>query len=122
MNEFLKAFKDGFVQGARETPRGFFAPVVALCRWLNRVTDEAMSKKGRQDERRRTIHSEPAKGMEASVFDNHADVSMEAWHVPLAHALERITVLEHRQDKLDQAMRSARAAHGPDDSAIENKE
>jgi hypothetical protein len=122
MNEFLKAFKDGFIQGARETPRGFFAPVVALCRWLNRVTDQAMSKKGRQDERRRTIHSEPAQGMKASVLDSHADVSMEMWHVTLAHALERITVLEHRQDKLDQAMRSARAAHGPDDSVIENKE
>lgn len=42
MNDVLKAFLDGCAQGARETPRGFFAPVVALFRWLDRVTDEAM--------------------------------------------------------------------------------
>lgn len=42
MNEYLKSFVDGFVQGARETPRGFFAPITAFFGWLNRVTDEAM--------------------------------------------------------------------------------
>jgi len=122
MNEFLKAFKDGFIQGARETPRGFFAPVVAVCRWLNRVTDEAMRGKGRKDERRRTSRLELRERTEASTGDSHADAPMDAWHATLADALERITVLEHRQDKLDQAMRSACAAHGPDDSATENKE
>jgi hypothetical protein len=122
MNEFLKAFKDGFIQGARETPRGFFAPVVAMYRWLDLVTDEAMKGKGRQDERRRTIRTEPRESGEASTVDSHADIPMEAGHGTLAAALERITALEHRQDELDRAMRSARAAHGPDDAAIDTKE
>jgi hypothetical protein len=49
MNESLKAFKDGVIQGARETPRGFFARLgpVSLAK---PGTDEALSGKGRQDE------------------------------------------------------------------------
>ncbi|AGG89021.1 hypothetical protein [Rhodanobacter denitrificans] len=43
MNDNVKAFIEGFVQGVKETPRGFFAPVTAFFRWLNRVTDEAMA-------------------------------------------------------------------------------
>jgi len=43
MNNYLKAFVEGCIQGAKETPRGFFAPAVALFRWLNRVTDEALN-------------------------------------------------------------------------------
>jgi hypothetical protein len=42
MNNNFKDFKSGFVQGVRETPRGFFAPVIALFRWMDRVTDEVM--------------------------------------------------------------------------------
>jgi hypothetical protein len=42
MNENFRAFTEGFVEGAKETPRGFFAPVIALCRWLDRVCDDAM--------------------------------------------------------------------------------
>jgi Protein of unknown function (DUF2384) len=42
MNDNFKDFKSGFVQGVRETPRGFFAPVIALFRWMDRVTDEVM--------------------------------------------------------------------------------
>jgi hypothetical protein len=42
MNENFRAFTEGFVEGAKETPRGFFAPVIALCRWLDRIGDEAM--------------------------------------------------------------------------------
>jgi hypothetical protein len=42
MNDNFKDFKSGFVQGVRETPRGFFAPVIAFFRWMDRVTDEAM--------------------------------------------------------------------------------
>lgn len=42
MSAYLKAFFEGFVEGARETPRGFFAPITALFCWLNRVTDEAL--------------------------------------------------------------------------------
>jgi len=122
MNESLKSFKDGFIQGARETPRGFFAPVVALCRWLNRVTDEAVSGKGQQDERRRVLHSEHAQRLEASTVDSRADVSSDARHATLADALERIKVLEQRQNELDRAMRSARAAQGPDGSTIDTKE
>ena len=43
MNDNLKAFLEGAVEGAKETPRGFFAPVIALSRWMCRVTDEAMA-------------------------------------------------------------------------------
>jgi hypothetical protein len=42
MNDNLKAFLEGAVEGAKETPRGFFAPVIAFFAWLNRVTDEAL--------------------------------------------------------------------------------
>ena len=43
MNDNLKAFCEGVVEGAKETPRGFFAPVIAFFAWLNRVTDEALT-------------------------------------------------------------------------------
>jgi hypothetical protein len=43
MNDNLKAFATGFIQGVKETPRGFMAPVLALIRWLDRVTDEVIS-------------------------------------------------------------------------------
>ncbi|MBB6188978.1 hypothetical protein [Rhodanobacter sp. MP7CTX1] len=122
MNESLKAFKDGFIQGVRETPRGFFAPVLALCHWLNRVTDDAMRGKGRKDERRPIIHSEPDQRMEPSTVDSNAERSKDTWHATLTHLLERITVLEQRQDELDRVMRSAREVQGPDDSAIDEKE
>ncbi len=42
MNGNFKAFWIGFVEGAKETPRGFFAPFSAACRWLYRVTNEAL--------------------------------------------------------------------------------
>ena len=42
MNEHLKAFFEGAVEGAKETPQGFFAPVTAFFAWLNRVTDAAL--------------------------------------------------------------------------------
>ena len=42
MNDNFKDFKSGFVQGAKETPRGFFAPIIALFRWMSQVTDEVM--------------------------------------------------------------------------------
>ncbi len=35
MNDFLK----GFIKGAKETPRGFFAPAIAIWRLLISVTD-----------------------------------------------------------------------------------
>lgn len=39
MSEFLK----GFVQGARETPRGYFAPIIAVWRVLFRITDDEVN-------------------------------------------------------------------------------
>ena len=42
MNDNLKAFFEGAVEGAKETPRGFFAPVTGFIAWLDRVTDEAL--------------------------------------------------------------------------------
>lgn len=35
MNDFV----EGFIKGAKETPRGFFAPAVAVWRLLVGVTD-----------------------------------------------------------------------------------
>lgn len=40
MNDFVK----GFIQGAKETPRGFFAPAVAIWRLLVGVTDSLIRK------------------------------------------------------------------------------
>lgn len=40
MNDFVK----GFIQGAKETPRGFFAPAVAVWRLLVGVTDSLIRK------------------------------------------------------------------------------
>ena len=48
MNEILRASWHGFVKGLRETLRGYFAPLVAFCRWLYRVTDEALTQGGKQ--------------------------------------------------------------------------
>jgi hypothetical protein len=35
----MRDFLDGFLKGARETPRGFFAPAIALWRLLLRTTE-----------------------------------------------------------------------------------
>lgn len=43
MNDNFKNFKSGFIQGAKETPRGFFAPLMVLFRWMDRVTDEVIN-------------------------------------------------------------------------------
>ena len=43
VNEYLKAAVDGFMQGAKETPRGFIAPLIALVRWMDRVTGDGMA-------------------------------------------------------------------------------
>lgn len=40
MNDFAKAF----VKGAKETPRGYFAPAVAVWRVLFSVTESLVSK------------------------------------------------------------------------------
>jgi len=42
MNEFIL----GFIKGARETPRGYFAPAVAVWRVLLKVTDSLLHTKG----------------------------------------------------------------------------
>ncbi len=42
MNKYMKAIWAGCVQGAKETPRGFFAPLIVLVRWMSRVSDEGM--------------------------------------------------------------------------------
>jgi hypothetical protein len=45
MNDFL----EGFVKGARETPRAFFAPVVAIWRLLYTVTESLVAPKTGKD-------------------------------------------------------------------------
>jgi len=44
MNDFL----EGFVKGAKETPRGYFAPVIALWRLLFNVTESLLESKTRK--------------------------------------------------------------------------
>jgi hypothetical protein len=44
MNDFLR----GFIKGAKETPRGYFAPAIALWRLLISVTD-SLTKESRQN-------------------------------------------------------------------------
>lgn len=41
MNDFVT----GFIKGAKETPRGFFAPAVAIWRLLVGVTDSLIRNK-----------------------------------------------------------------------------
>ena len=41
MNDFLQ----GFVKGAKETPRGFFAPAIAIWRLLVSVTESLTKEK-----------------------------------------------------------------------------
>lgn len=41
MNDFVQ----GFIKGAKETPRGFFAPAIAIWRLLVGVTDSLTKQK-----------------------------------------------------------------------------
>jgi hypothetical protein len=41
----MRAFLDGFMKGARETPRGYFAPAVAIWRLLVTTTDSLLAEK-----------------------------------------------------------------------------
>lgn len=41
MNEFLQ----GFIKGAKETPRGFFAPAIAIWRLLVGVSESLIKEK-----------------------------------------------------------------------------
>lgn len=43
MNEFLQ----GFIKGAKETPKGFFAPAIAIWRLLVEVSESLTQEKGR---------------------------------------------------------------------------
>jgi hypothetical protein len=45
MNDFLA----GFVKGARETPRAFFAPAVAIWRLFYTVTESLLAPRARKD-------------------------------------------------------------------------
>ncbi len=40
MNDFLQ----GFIKGAKETPRAFFAPAIAIWRLMLSVTDSLMER------------------------------------------------------------------------------
>jgi len=40
----MHEFWEGFKRGAKETPRGFFAPLIALLRFMNWVTEYGMSR------------------------------------------------------------------------------
>ncbi len=49
MNEFIR----GFVEGAKETPRGYFAPLVAIWRLFFGVTESLVSKTAEDSKQRR---------------------------------------------------------------------
>ena len=38
----MKDFLDGFIKGAKETPRAFFAPAIAIWRLLVSTTDSLL--------------------------------------------------------------------------------
>lgn len=40
----MKEFLDGFISAAKETPRGFFAPLIAVWRLFCGVTDSVLKK------------------------------------------------------------------------------
>ena len=40
----MKEFWDGFISEAKETPRGFFSPLIAVWRLLCGVTDSVLNK------------------------------------------------------------------------------
>ncbi|UGB45432.1 hypothetical protein LQ772_15855 [Frateuria edaphi] len=44
MNTYLKAAVDGSLQGIRETPRLYFAPVTTLLAWMYQVTESVRLK------------------------------------------------------------------------------
>jgi hypothetical protein len=41
----MKEFLDGFISAAKETPRGFFAPLIAIWRLFCGVTDSVLKKR-----------------------------------------------------------------------------
>lgn len=46
MHDFIQ----GFVKGAKETPKGFFAPAIAVWRLLFEVTESRRSEKKKSDD------------------------------------------------------------------------
>jgi hypothetical protein len=45
----MNDFPAGFLKGARETPRAFFAPAVAIWRLIYTVTESFLAPKARKD-------------------------------------------------------------------------
>ena len=43
MNNKLKAILEGVAEGAKETPREFFAPIIAFATVMQRATEEVLS-------------------------------------------------------------------------------
>lgn len=43
--EMMSNFVQGFIKGAKETPKAFFAPLIAVWRLLRSVTDSLTSEK-----------------------------------------------------------------------------
>lgn len=41
MNKYIKAAITGSLEGIRETPRLYFAPVIAFFKWMYRVAEQA---------------------------------------------------------------------------------
>ena len=43
MRKYFAAMWEGIVEGARETPRAFFSPLIEFARWTERVSDAGMA-------------------------------------------------------------------------------
>ncbi len=41
----MNSFIEGFVKGVRETPRGYFAPLIFVWRWMAAVVESAPTEK-----------------------------------------------------------------------------
>ena len=46
----MKEFFEGFISGARETPRAFFAPAIALWRVLLETTEQLIAEENKNRE------------------------------------------------------------------------
>lgn len=56
MREMLKAAASAFMEGVRETPRGFFAPVTGTFRLLSRAVNDEIGRSAATHPRPRRDH------------------------------------------------------------------
>ncbi|MBB6187529.1 hypothetical protein HDE77_001893 [Rhodanobacter sp. MP7CTX1] len=94
----MEAFWSGAMEGLREAPRSFFAPLITLFRWMYRVSEEGMgapnatftispiAKKSLQATSR-YLGTSPAVVLELAIRQLHADAvpNLKGRYRPLSH-------------------------------------